>query len=164
MDVPVSRRDLPGLGKLFEVGCTSGGRVVVVVQNNGTRHLYTFEEEAEAADSAVQLDELQARTLGAVLAGVYFEPAGGDHDAPAVFGAVAIDWLTVEAEAQPRSVSDLGLDGHPSATLVAIVRGEQTVMKPAGHEVTRSGDQLLIVGYRTDIAEVRAKLLGAARG
>lgn len=77
---------------------------------------------------------------------------------------MAIDWLTVEAEARPRSVSDLGLDGHPSATLVAIVRGEQTVMKPGGHEVTRSGDQLLIVGYRADIAEVRAKLLGAARG
>lgn len=54
MDVPVSRRDLPGLGKLFEIGCTSGGRVAVVVQNNGTRHLYTFEEEAEEAGSAVQ--------------------------------------------------------------------------------------------------------------
>ncbi|MEU7478365.1 TrkA C-terminal domain-containing protein [Lentzea sp. NPDC042327] len=164
MDVPVRRRDLPGLGKLFEIGCTSGGRVAVVVQNNGTRHLYTFEEDAEAASSAVQLDELQARTLGAVLAGVYFEPAGGNHDAPAVFGAVAIDWLTVEPEARSLSVSELGLDGHASATLVAIVRGEQTVMKPEGHELTRSGDQLLIVGHRADIAEVRARLLGAAQG
>lgn len=164
MDVPVRRRDLPGLGKLFEIGCTSGGRVAVVVQNNGARHLYTFEEDAESASTAIQLDELQARTLGAVLAGVYFEPAGGNHDAPAVFGAVAIDWLTVEADAPSLSISDLGLDGHPSATLVAIVRGEHTIMKPAGHESTHAGDQLLIVGHRADIAEVRAKLLGAAQG
>jgi K+:H+ antiporter subunit KhtT len=164
MDVPVRRRDLPGLGKQFEIGCTNGGRVAVVVQNNGARHLYTFEEDAEAASTAIQMSEIQARTLGAVLAGVYFEPAGGNHDAPAVFGAVAIDWLTVEAEARPMLVSDLGLAGHPSATLVAIVRGEHTVMKPDGQESMHAGDQLMVIGHRADIAEVRAKLLGAARG
>lgn len=164
MDVPVRRRDLPGLGKQYEIDSTSGTKVAVVVQNNGARHLYTFAEGAEAATTAVQLDEQQARTLGAVLAGVYFEPSGGNHDAPAVFGAVAIDWLTVEPGTPPLTVSDLGLADHASGMVVAVVRGEHTVMKPAGGEPVRAGDQLLIVGYRADIAEVRAKLLAAGQG
>ncbi|MGH3757737.1 cation:proton antiporter regulatory subunit [Actinophytocola sp.] len=161
MDVEVRRRDLPGLGKQFEIGCASGGRVAVVVQNNGARHLYTFEPDADAASSALQLDEAQARVLGAILAGVYFRPA--EHDEPAVFGAVAIDWLTVEADAPALAVADLVLVDHPSATLVAIMRGEETLVKPGPDELLRAGDQILIAGHRADIFEVRAKIVEAAR-
>lgn len=163
MDVEVRRRDLPGLGKQFELGCASGGRVAVVIQNNGARHLYTFEPDEDGASGALQLDEDQARALGAILAGVYFQPTGGDHDAPAVFGAVAIDWLTVEAEILDMSVGDVVPAGHHSATIVAIVRGERTIMKPADHEPLRAGDQLLVAGHRADIADVRAKVTNAAR-
>lgn len=163
MDVEVRRRDLPGLGRQFEIGYDRGGRIAVVVQNNGARHLYTFEPAAEAASSALQLDEDQARVLGAILAGVYFQPAGGDHDAPAVFGAVAIDWLTVDVDEFAMSVDELVHVDHPSATLVAIVRGEKTIMKPGPDELLRTHDQLLITGHRADITDVRAKLMGPAR-
>jgi len=77
------------------------------------RHLHTFEPDADAASTTLQLDQIQARTLGAILGGVYFEPAGGDHDAPAVFGAVAIDWLTVETDTPAMSVEDLGSSTIP---------------------------------------------------
>jgi TrkA domain protein len=164
MDVEVRRRDLPGVGRQFEIGCATGGRVAVVVQNNGARHLYTFEEDADAASGALQLSEDQARALGAILAGVYFRPVEADHDAPAVFGTVAIDWLTVEADAPVLAVADLGLVDHPSATLVAIVRGETTIMKPGPAEQVRRDDQLLLAGHRADIVDVRAKIAGTARG
>jgi K+/H+ antiporter YhaU regulatory subunit KhtT len=164
VDVEVRRRDLPGLGKQFEIGCDQGGRIAVVVQNSGARHLYTFEPAEDAASSALQLDEDQARTLGAILAGIYFQPVDGDPDAPAVFGSVAIDWLTVEVDDFAVSVEELVHVDHPSATLVAIVRGERTIMKPGPGEPLRTGDQLLITGYRADIADVRAKLTGPARG
>lgn len=163
MDVEVRRRDLPGLGRQFEIGCDTGSRIAVVVQNNGARHLYTFEPDADGASSSLQLDEDQARTLGAILAGVYFQPVGGDHDAPAVFGTVAIDWLTVNVDEFAMSVEELVHVDHPSATLIAIVRGEHTIMKPRPEEPLCSGDQLLITGHRADIADVRAKLLGSAR-
>ncbi len=158
MDVEVRRRDLPGLGKQFEIGCAGGARVAVVVQNNGARHLYTFEPAADAASSMLRLDEDQARTLGAILAGVYFQPAGADHDAPAVFGTVAIDWLTVEVDLGALSVDDLVPTDHPSATLVAIVRGESTIMKPGPDELVRTDDQLLVAGNRADIGAVLAKV------
>ncbi|MCT2582156.1 TrkA C-terminal domain-containing protein [Actinophytocola gossypii] len=162
MDVEVRRRDLPGLGKQFEIGCDKGGRVAVVVQNNGARHLYTFEPAEDAASTALTLDEDQARTLGAILAGVFFQPVGADHDAPAVFGAVAIDWLTVDVPATV--VGDVVPVDHPSATLVAIVRDEHTVMKPGPREPLHAGDQLLVTGHRSDIATVRAQLTGTAAG
>ncbi len=158
MDVEVRTRTLPGIGRHFEIGCASGSRIAVVVQNNGARHLYTFEPDADAASGALQLTEDQARALGAIMAGVYFQPAEGDHDAPAVFGAVAIDWLTVEAVALDLSVGDLVPVDHPSATLVAIVRGETTIMKPGPDELVRTDDQLLVVGHRSDIGEVREKV------
>lgn len=164
MDVQVRRRDLPGLGKQFEIGCATGSRIAVVVQNNGARHLYTFEPGAEAASSALQLDEDQARALGAILAGVYFRPAEANHDAPAVFGGVAIDWLTVEPEAPAFSVQDLVPADHPTATLIAIVRGEDTIVKPGPAEQLLSGDQLMVAGDRADISRVRDQVAGTAPG
>jgi K+/H+ antiporter YhaU regulatory subunit KhtT len=75
-----------------------------------------------------------------------------------VFGAAAIDWLTVATGALDLSVGDLLPVDHPSATLVAIVRGESTIMKPGPDELVRTDDQLLVAGNRADIGDVRAKV------
>lgn len=158
MDVQVHTRDLPGIGRQFEIACTSGSRIAVVVQNNGARHLYTFEPDADGASGALQLTEDQARALGAILAGVYFRPAEAGHDDPAIFGSVAIDWLTVATDVLDLTVADVVRPDHPSATFVAIVRGETTMMKPAPDMVVHRDDQLLVAGNRADIEEIRAKI------
>ena len=57
MDVEVRRRDLPGLGRQFEIECDDGSRLAVVVLNNGARHLYTFDPGAESASGVIKLEE-----------------------------------------------------------------------------------------------------------
>ncbi|MFO7190779.1 cation:proton antiporter regulatory subunit [Thermocrispum agreste] len=159
MDVEVRRRDLPGLGRQFEIECDDGTRLAVVVMNDGARHLYTFAPGAEAASGVIKLEEAHARTLGAVLAGVYYEPIGDNEEAPAVLGAVAIDWLTIHAENHPATVGELVDPDHPTASLVALMRGSRTIMKPGPDEKLQVGDQVLVTGHRADIEEVRGKVI-----
>lgn len=160
MDVEVRRRDLPGLGRQFEIECDDGSRLAVVVLNNGARHLYTFDPGAESASGVIKLEEAYARTLGAVLAGVYYEPIGDNEEAPAVLGEVAIDWLTIRAPSHPATVGELVAPDHPTASLVAVTRGKKTVMKPAPEEKLEVGDQVLVTGHRSDIDAIRAKVTG----
>ena len=159
MDVEVRRRDLPGLGRQFEIDCDDGSRLAVVVLNNGARHLYTFDPGAESASGVIKLEEAYARALGAVLAGVYYEPLGDNDEAPAVLGAVAIDWLTIRASEHPETVGELVSPDHPTASLVALMRGAETIMKPSPDQRLRLGDQVLATGSREDIDAIRARIV-----
>jgi TrkA domain protein len=67
-------QELPGIGKRYDLdlGRTSE-RVSVVVRNDRTRDLYVFATRSEDPTAVIELSEEQARKLGALLAGTFFE-------------------------------------------------------------------------------------------
>jgi TrkA domain protein len=69
--------ELFGIGKRYDVGCSRGQRVSVVVHKDGTREIYVFESGADEPTATVRLGEGEARKIGAILAGTYF---GGSDD------------------------------------------------------------------------------------
>jgi TrkA domain protein len=72
----VKVQELFGIGKKYDIGCSRGKRVSVVVRKDGRRELYAFEAGAEEPASVIELSDEQARKLGAVLSGTFF---GGDR-------------------------------------------------------------------------------------
>jgi TrkA domain protein len=70
----VHTQELPGIGKRYDLdlGRTSE-RISVVVRNDGTRDLYVFATRSEDPTAVIELSEEQARKLGALLAGTFFE-------------------------------------------------------------------------------------------
>lgn len=67
-------QELPGVGKLYNIDLDRGGpRVSVVVRRDGTRDLYVFRAGNDDPAAVVEMSEGQARKLGAVLSGTFFE-------------------------------------------------------------------------------------------
>lgn len=147
MDVEVRSQDLPGLGKQFDIGCVDDGRISLVVRNNGIRDLHAFEPGADSASSVLQLTDAQARALGALLIGAYFRPSEVDEDTPVTFGGVVLDWPTVGTAAAGTTARELA----PAVSLVAIVRGGETLLQPSPDEPLQSGDRLLLAGQQADV-------------
>lgn len=74
----VNVTELYGIGKRYDVGCSGGQRVVVVVRKDGARELYAFEAGAaeDEPTAVIRLGEEEARVVGAVLSGTYFGGSG----------------------------------------------------------------------------------------
>lgn len=68
-------QELPGIGKRFDFDLgRPDARVSVVIRSDGTRDLYLFEGRgASEPTAAVELSDEQARKIGAVLTGTFFE-------------------------------------------------------------------------------------------
>jgi TrkA domain protein len=74
MGQDVHVQDLPGIGRRYDIDLGhSGERVSVVVRRDGTRDLYVFTTRSADPTAVVELTDEQARKVGAVLAGTFFE-------------------------------------------------------------------------------------------
>jgi K+/H+ antiporter YhaU regulatory subunit KhtT len=67
-------QDLFGIGKRYDVGCSLGQKVVVVIKKDGGRELYAFEEgSGDEPTAVIRLSDTQARKLGAILSGAFLD-------------------------------------------------------------------------------------------
>jgi len=74
MGQDVHVQDLPGIGRRYDIDLGRGSeRVSVVVRRDGIRDLYVFTTRSADPTAVVELTDEQARKVGAVLAGTFFE-------------------------------------------------------------------------------------------
>ncbi len=163
MNNEVSEQNLPGIGRRYTLRCADGGDVVVVVHNSGRRDLYVVEpgEQPDEPQAAVTLTDDQARRLGAVLGGAYFKPAVVS-EVEAVIGDLLIDWVTLRPESPGtgHSIADLEIRRRTRMTVVAILRGDESILAPEPTEVLAAGDRLVVVGRNEDLGAFLALVVG----
>lgn len=150
MDDTVREQELPGIGRRYSVP-SGDGEVSVVIHHSGRRDLYLSGGSGQGPSSA-SLSDLQARRLGAVLAGAYFQPTLANR-IESVVGGLLIDWVTIPAGARGagRSIADLEVRRQTRMTIVALLRGEQVTIVPEPTEVLEVGDQVVVVGRPEDL-------------
>jgi K+/H+ antiporter YhaU regulatory subunit KhtT len=73
MSADINVQDLYGIGKRYDVGCSQGQRVVVVIRKDGGRELYSFEKDAKEPTAVISLSDEQARHLGLILTGAFLD-------------------------------------------------------------------------------------------
>lgn len=67
-------QELPGIGKRYDIDLgRPDQRLSVVVRTAGTRDLYVFASTSSEPTAVIELNEEQARKVGAVLAQTFFE-------------------------------------------------------------------------------------------
>jgi K+/H+ antiporter YhaU regulatory subunit KhtT len=67
-------QELPGIGRRYDLDLgRADERLSVVVRNDGTRDLYVFAGRRDEPSAVIELSEEQARKLGALLGGTFFE-------------------------------------------------------------------------------------------
>src|SRR5215212_331322 len=75
MPVDLQETRMPGVGVKYTLRLHDGGRIAVILHNDGTREVYWFRHAADEEPRAViTLDDDEARQLGAVVGGAYERP------------------------------------------------------------------------------------------
>jgi TrkA domain protein len=147
----IHEQELPGIGRRYSVRA-EGAEVSVVIHHSGRRDVYLSDPTGHLPPSVATLSDDQARRLGAVLAGAYFQPTL-TRQIEAVVGGLLIDWVTVadDSPGAGRSIADLQVRRKTRMTIVAILRGEQVVVVPEPTEVLVAGDRVVVVGRPEDL-------------
>ena len=75
MTVDLRETRLPGIGVKYAFRTASGGRIAVILHNDGQREIYWYRRhEDDEPRAVIELHDDEARQLGAVIGGAYERP------------------------------------------------------------------------------------------
>jgi TrkA domain protein len=139
---------LPGIGVKYSLATAHGGRMTVILHNEGLREIYYFRRTGDEDPRAViQLEDDEARQLGAVIAGAYDRPKIVE-ELEMAFGELAIEWVPVPdgSPAIGKTLADCGFRARTGITIIAILREPEPVAGAQPGDVIEKGDTLVTVG------------------
>ena len=162
MPVDVEETRLPGIGSKFTLRLDSGGRLAVILHNDGKRELYYFRHaDDEEPRSVITLDDDEARQLGAVIGGAYERPKIIE-DLELALGELTIEWVPVP-DMSPwlgKTLAECGFRAKTGVTVIAILREPEPISGAQPSDTIERGDTLVTVGKAGQYAEFR-RLLSA---
>jgi TrkA domain protein len=162
MPVDLEETRLPGIGSKFTLRLDAGGRLAVILHNDGKRELYYFRHAADEEPRAViTLDDDEARQLGAIVGGAYERPKIVE-DLEMALGELQIEWIPVP-EDSPWIGSTLGESGFRAKTgitVIAILRQPEPITGAQPGDTIKRDDTLVTVGKAGQYPEFR-RLLSA---
>jgi TrkA domain protein len=151
---------LPGIGVKYGFRLAGGGRISVILHNDGKRELYWFRRPSDEEPNAViTLDDDEARQLGAVLGGAYLRPKIVE-DLEMALGELTIEWVDVP-DTSPligKSLAEAALRAKTGITIIAILREPEPVSGAQPNDVIQQGDTLVGVGRAGQYAFFRRML------
>jgi TrkA domain protein len=160
MPVELIETRLPGIGVKYGFRMSEGGRLAVVLHNDGTREIYFFRHEQDDEPSAViRLDDDEARQLGAVIGGAYERPKIVE-DLEMALGELTIEWVAVPDDSPliGKTLAECGFRAKTGITVIAMLREPEPVAGAQPSDIVQQGDTLVTVGKLGQYAKFR-KLL-----
>jgi TrkA domain protein len=166
--MPVDLREtrLPGIGVKYGFRLAGGGRLAIILHNDGQRELYWFRHgDDEEPRAVIRLDDDEARQLGAVVGGAYERPKIVE-DLEMALGELLIEWAPVpdDSPAVGRTLAECGFRAKTGITVIAILRDPEPVTGAQPDDRIQKGDTLVTVGKAGDYAAFRRLLAGVPVG
>jgi TrkA domain protein len=162
MPVDLQETRLPGVGTKFSLRLAAGGRLSIIVHNDGKRELYWFRHQHDDEPrSVITLDDDESRQLGAVIGGAYERPKIVE-DLEMALGEMQIEWIPVP-DTSPwigKSLADAGFRAKLGITVIAILREPESVSGARPEDVIQQGDTLVTVGKAGQYPLFRKLLAG----
>jgi TrkA domain protein len=148
--MPVDLREtrLPGIGVKYGFRLDGGGRLAVILHNDGQREIYYYRRSDDDEPRAViRLDDDEARQLGAVLGGAYERPKIVE-DLEMALGELLIEWVPVPdtSPAIGKTLAQCAFRARTGITIIAILREPEPVAGAQPDHVVERGDTLVTVG------------------
>jgi TrkA domain protein len=165
--VPVDLQEtrLPGIGAKFTLRLDAGGRLAVILHNDGKRELYFFRHaDDEEPSSVITLDDDEARQLGAVIGGAYERPQIVE-DLEMALGELQIEWIAVPDESPwiGKTLAESAFRAKAGITVIAILRQPEPVTGAQPTDTIQLGDTLVTVGKAGQYPGFRRLLRGDAQ-
>jgi TrkA domain protein len=158
----VREHDLPGVGKKFAVTTNDRDRMTIIIHNSGHREIYFFERDGDYPAYAVRMEDGEARKLGAILGGAFFQPVVAES-MEMVFDQLSVEWMKVGA-ASPlngKSLLEAAVRERTGASVIAVLREGRAIPNPQPDERIAAGDTLMVVGDREQVGRFGDLLRGA---
>ena len=164
--MPVELREtrLPGIGVKYGFSLDDGGRLAIILHNDGTRELYYFRRrDDEEPRAVIRLDDDEARHLGAVIGGAYERPKIVD-DLEMALGELMIEWVPVPDDSPwiGKTLAECGFRAKTGITIIAILREPEPISGAQPDHTIELGDTLVTVGKAGQYAAFRRLLAGGA--
>jgi len=160
----VREHDLPGVGKKFAVTTNDSDRLTIIIHNSGHREIYFFERGEDYPAYAIRMEDAEARKLGAILGGAFFQPVVADS-MEMVLDQLSVEWMKVGAGSPlaGRSLAEAAVRERTGASVIAILRDGKAVPNPQPDERIAAGDTLMVVGDREQVGRFGEMLRGAGQ-
>lgn len=155
--VRVEEVELPGIGMRYDLMTHKGRRVGVVQHRSGRRDLLVFSrEDPDACSETVRMTDEESSTLGELLGSPRIVdtltgiPVEGllSEQIPIERGSPYADRTLGETQARTRT----------GASIVALIRGEETIISPTPDFLFQPGDVVVVVGTREGVRGVSSIL------
>ncbi len=153
--------EVPGVGHKFELELDGKARLVVIVHHDGKREVYRRPDPDADSEKLFSLSGKQARQLGSILEGAYFQPVDLE-EVSVPLGEAIIEWVEVPegAPIAEQTLADASIRQQTGVSVMAIQRGEETLSNPDPDERIHHGDVLVTLGTRAEQGELDALLTG----
>ncbi len=151
----VRESELPGVGIRHEFTTTDGVRLSVVTHRSGRRELCVANrDDPDAFRPVVILDEEDSRTLAELLGASAV--VRDLHDLKQRVEGLAIDWLPVREDSPyaGATIGDARIRTRTGVSVVAVIRGDDTLPAPGPQQGLRAGDYLVVVGTPRGIEDL----------
>jgi len=157
----IEETQLPGVGMLHSFITKPGTRVGVLAHRSGYRELLVYDEQdPDACRVSVRLDEDDSHTLAELLGAAQF--AAHFAQLQQSVEGLTLDWLPVRhnSACAGREIGQTQLRQRTGVSIVAVVRGDQTVPAPGPQFRLEAGDTAVVVGTAEGIQQAVMLLQG----
>lgn len=153
---------LPGVGVRQDFVTADGRRVGVITHHEGHQDLLVFDDDdPDACTRSVRLGAADSRALAELLGASEVHRSLRENLDQSIEG-LAIDWVKVHSDAAEagHTIADTELRQRTGASIVALLRGDDTVPAPGPETTIQAGDIVVLVGTRDGVHQASAELSG----
>jgi TrkA domain protein len=144
----LSQTRLPGVGVKYTCLTAHGGRLTVILHNEGQREIYWFRHaDDDEPEAVIALEDDESRQLGAIIGGAYERPKVVE-ELEMAFGELSIEWVPVPdtSPAIGKTLAECAFRQRTGITIIAILREPEPVAGAQPGDVVQAGDTLVTVG------------------
>ncbi len=156
----VTETQLPGVGVRHEFTTDAGDRVAVLSHRGGRRDLMIYDrEDPDSCAAVLHVSSDEAHTLSELLGASRVSESVAQAVQQQIEG-LAIEWITVPRDAARMTIGEGDFRTRTGVSIVAIVRGDDTIPAPGPEHSLEGGDVAVAVGTPAGLDELRELLRG----
>lgn len=156
----VRESDLIGIGKKYQIETEAGDNMIVVIHDDGKRELYRSEDDDSETHCVMTLSDEESRHVAGILGGLSYKPKALETIEVAL-DDLRIEWYKV-AEANDgvnKSIGELEVRQRTGASIIAAIKGDDTVINPGPDYVITPNTTLVIAGKKLSIKLLKEILI-----
>lgn len=158
--VEVRETKLPGVGVRHEFASDEGEQIGVLVHHDGRREILVYDrDDPDACSSTIRLSAGDTRTLSELLGASQVTEEVGAAVQQEIEG-LAIEWIEIGTDSHAVGTT-IGAGEYRTKTgssVVAVIRGSQSVPAPGPEFSFAAGDVVVAVGTADNLSTLRSLL------